>query len=275
LRRSLVAPLHFANPRNVFGILLPVLKRARLPPLLKQPQMVGPLVVAGIAQTVNRVSGVGLSSVFVFLELEVIAQIIEFDVPVDDQASREIVQPRHPQSEVPLWVRNGQFLARLPLAKFGNVFPREGFAVLALKTAEEFDGSPPPRALAASTPVIGLRRRKVQDARKFAIVFMLHRAWFRLTTHAHLNDANTRLQLYMQRSGAELKDCSLWLRNTTAGGSGRDTRLGRVRLGLSIIAAGQAKVVGNEGRRPRCSPHRGQSSGCPQHGMLPAKIKVL
>lgn len=240
MRRSLVAPLHFANPRDVFGVLLPVLERARLPPLLKQPQMIGPLVAAGIAQTVDRVSGVGLSSVFVFLELEVIAQIIEFDVPVDNQASREIVQSRHPQSEVPLRVRNGQFLARLPLAKFGNVFPRESFAVLALKTSEEFDGSPPPRALAASTPVIGLRRRKVQDARKFAIVFMLHRAWFRLTTHAHLDDANTKLQHYMQRSGAELKDCSLWLRNPTAGAP-----VGT----LALAASGLASASSPRGKR--------------------------
>src|SRR5262249_37555482 len=106
------------------------------------------------------------------------------------QALREIFQSRHSQSEVPLGVRDRKLLACLLLAIFGDVFPLKGMAVPAPERAEEFDRSPPPRAPAVGIAVIGLRRRNVQDARKFALVLMLHRAWFRPPTHAPLDDAN-------------------------------------------------------------------------------------
>ena len=110
----------------------------------------------------------------VVLDLGVVAQIVYVDITVDDQALREVVQPRHPQSKVPLGVGDGQLFPSFLLAIFGDIFSGEDIAVLALEGAEELKRSPPPRALAVSTAFIGLRWRNVQDARKFALVLVLH-----------------------------------------------------------------------------------------------------
>ena len=126
----------------------------------------------------------------VVLDLEVLAQIVEVDITVDHQPFGDILQPRHPQPEVTLGIGDGQLLASLLLAIFGDIFPRERIAVLAPEGAEELEGSAPPRALAVGATFIGLRGRDIQDARKFAFVFVLHRAWIRLPTHAQPNDAN-------------------------------------------------------------------------------------
>ena len=73
----------------------------------KNAVQIQPLMAARFAQTVDGVAGVGRATVVVFLDFEVIAQIIEFDVTVNHQAFGEVVQPRHPKSEVPLGVGDG------------------------------------------------------------------------------------------------------------------------------------------------------------------------
>src|SRR5262249_21856502 len=130
---------------------------------------------ARVAQTVNRVAGIGLRPVLVFLDLEVVAQIVDFDVSVDHQAFGEVLQPRYPQAEVALRIGDRQLISSLPTAMLGDVLAREGIAVLAPEGAEELQGSPPPAALASRASLVGLRWRHVQDARKFTLV--LHRPW--------------------------------------------------------------------------------------------------
>jgi hypothetical protein len=63
--------------------------------------------------------------------------------------------------------------------------------MLASEGTEELESSPPPRTLASGTSLIRLRGRYVQDARKFNLGFVLHRAWIQLPTHAQPNNANT------------------------------------------------------------------------------------
>jgi hypothetical protein len=55
----------------------------------------------------DRIAGVGLGAVFVFLCLEVVAQVTDFDVTVDHEALGHILQTRHPQSEMPLRIGDG------------------------------------------------------------------------------------------------------------------------------------------------------------------------
>src|SRR5262245_57843378 len=184
LRCLFVAPLHGAHKRNVVVVLFAVPERARLPSLLKKAQMVGALMVARVAQAMDREAGVGLGSVLVLLELEIIAQIVELDVTVDDKPLGEILQPRHAQAEMPFRVGDGQLLARLLLAVFGHVFARENVAVLASERAEEVDRSAPPGALAIGTSLVSWRRRHAQDARKLGFVLVLHRVWIQIATHA-------------------------------------------------------------------------------------------
>ena len=154
--------------------------------------MVGALVIAGVTRTMDRVAGVGFGTEILVLDLEVLAQIVDVDITVDHQALGDIFQPRHPQPEVTLGVGDGQLLSGLLLAIFGDIFAREGIALLAPEGAEELNGSAPPRALAVGATFIGLRGRDIQDARKFAFVLMLHRAWIRLPTPAH---PTTRTQI--------------------------------------------------------------------------------
>ena len=47
--------------------------------------------------------------------------------------------------------------------------------MFALEGAEELEGSAPPRALTVGAAFICVRGRNIQDARKFAFVFVLHR----------------------------------------------------------------------------------------------------
>ena len=68
--------------------------------------------------------------------------------------------------------------------------------MLAPEGAEELKGPAPPRTLAVYASVIGLRRRHVQGARKFALVLVLHRREFRLPTHAQPNDATQTASSY-------------------------------------------------------------------------------
>src|SRR5262249_35670921 len=89
------------------------------------------------------------------------------------------------------------------------------------EAAEEIERPPPPCALAVCASFVGLRGRNVQDAPKFALVFVLHRAWIRLSTHAQPNTTRTQRVALMQRSSVELKNCSLWLRTSQAPCGGR------------------------------------------------------
>ena len=154
--------------------------------------MVGAFVVARVTRSVDRVAGIGIGAVLVVPDLEVVAKIVYVDIAIDHQALGEILQPRHPQPKMPLGVGDRQFLSSFLLAIFGDIFPREGIGVPAPEGAEKLEGSAPPRAPALGTPFIGLRGRNVQDARKFALVFVLHRAWIRLPTHAQ---PTTRTQI--------------------------------------------------------------------------------
>ena len=86
-------------------------------------------------------------------------------------------------------------------------------AALAAKGAEELEGSAPPCALVVCASFIRLRGHNVQDARKFSLVLLFHRAWSdnqRTHNQRRERDAAT----YMQRSWTELKNCSIWLRNS-------------------------------------------------------------
>jgi hypothetical protein len=139
---------------------------------------------------VDRVAGVGLGTEIAVLNLEVVPEIVYVDITDDHQTFGYILQPRHPQPEVPLGVGDGQLFPGLLLAILGDIFARERVAMFALEGAEELEGSAPPRALAVGASFIGLRRCDAQDARKFALVIVLHRAWIRLPTHALPCDAN-------------------------------------------------------------------------------------
>jgi hypothetical protein len=158
----------------------------------------------------NRIAGVGLGSVLILLELEVIAQIVELDVTVDDEPFGEILQPGNTQAEMSFGVGDGQLRASLLLAVFGYVFSCKNVTMLAFEGAEEVERPPPPRALAIATSLVSLRRRDAQDARKLGLVLVLHRVWIRIATHAQRGHKSS---LYMQLRHTELKDCSLWLRN--------------------------------------------------------------
>jgi len=57
----------------MFVVLVAVGERPRLPTLLEQPQVVGALVVARVACGMDRVAGIGLGAVLVFLDLEVVS----------------------------------------------------------------------------------------------------------------------------------------------------------------------------------------------------------
>ena len=76
---------------------------------------------------------------------------------------------------MPLRIGDRELLASFLLAIFGDIFARECIAVLVPEGAEELEGSAPPRALAVGASFIDLRGRDVQDAREFALVFVLHR----------------------------------------------------------------------------------------------------
>src|SRR3954451_3312656 len=120
-------------------------------------------------------AGVPFGVVVVLLAL-VLAEIVELDVTVDHQPSGHISQPRHAQPEVPLGVGDRQLFASLLLLIFGDVFAREGMALLAAEGAKQLKGSSPPGALAVCTALVGLWRRHVQDARQFVHVIVAHRA---------------------------------------------------------------------------------------------------
>jgi hypothetical protein len=152
------------------------------------------------------------ASLGVVLDVKVIAQVAYVDITIDHQALGEILQPRHPEAKVPLGIGDGELLPSLLLAIFRDVFARKGMALLAPEGSKELESSPPPRALAVGAAFVGLRRRDVQDARKFAHVIVLHRALIRRATQAQ-QTTQTRTPIYMQRSRTELKNCSIWLRN--------------------------------------------------------------
>jgi hypothetical protein len=96
----------------------------------------------------------------------------------------------------------------------GDIFAREHIAVLVVERAEEFKCSAPPRALAVGASFVRLLGRNVQDARKFVFVLLRHRAWIRLSTHATTKGREYKSPIYMQRLRSELKNCSIWLRNS-------------------------------------------------------------
>ena len=170
--------------------------------------MVGPLVIAGVALTVDRVAGVGLASELVVPNLEVFAQIVDINVTVDNQALCQVIQPRHPQRQVTLGVGDRQLLSSLLLAIFGDIFPREDITVLAMEGTDKLERSAPPPTLAIGISFISSGQRNVQDARKFAIVLVFHRA-NPITDARTTDDANAKSTNYMQRSGPELKNCSI------------------------------------------------------------------
>jgi hypothetical protein len=64
--------------------------------------------------------------------------------------------------------------------------------MLALKGAEQLEGSAPPRALAVGIAFIRLRGRDVQDAREFALVFVLHRDG---SGYRRMHNQTTRTQI--------------------------------------------------------------------------------
>jgi hypothetical protein len=80
----------------VLGIFLPLSVRTWLPSFLEQPQVVGTFVTARVARRMDRIAGVGLGPILIFLDLEVVTQIVDVHIPVDDQPSCEILQPRYP-----------------------------------------------------------------------------------------------------------------------------------------------------------------------------------
>jgi len=106
--------------------------------------MVGALMIARVARTMDRVAGVGLGPEVAVLDLEVVSDVAYVDITVDHQAFGEILQPRHAEPEVPLGVGDRQLHTSFLLAIFRNIFPREGTAVLAAIGAEEIEGSAPP-----------------------------------------------------------------------------------------------------------------------------------
>jgi hypothetical protein len=128
------------------------------------------------------------------------------------------------QSEVPLRVGDRQLLSRLAVAVLGDGLPREGIAVLAPECAEEIERSPPPCALAVRSTLVGLRRRNVQDARKLALVFVLHRAWIRPPTHAQANRRTRNASLLCSAHPPNSRNCLLCLRNLRLSWAGRPPR---------------------------------------------------
>jgi putative transposase len=176
--------------------------------------MVGALVIAGVAWSVDRVAGVGIDTELV-LDLEVLAQVVDVDITVNHQPFGDIFQPRHPQPKMTLGIGDRQLLARLLLAIFGDIFTRERIAVLAPEGDEQLERPAPPRALAVGAAFIGLRRRDIQDARKFTLVLVLHRAWIRLTDARTTKRRERKSPICMPRSCIELKNCSLCLSNPT------------------------------------------------------------
>ena len=71
---------------------MPVTERAGFPALLEQPQVVGAFVVARIGRALDRIPSVGVRAVLVFLDVEVVAEIVELDVAIDHQASGHVLQ---------------------------------------------------------------------------------------------------------------------------------------------------------------------------------------
>ena len=143
--------------------------------------MIGALVVASFTMAQDRIPGVGFGAIVV-LGLTVVAEIVEFDIPIDDQPLGRILQPRYPQAEVPLRIGDRQLLASLVFAEFGDVFPGEGIPVVAPERSEQLERSAPPGTPAVGAAFIGFRGRDIQDAREFALV--LHWPEIRLATRA-------------------------------------------------------------------------------------------
>ena len=109
---------------------------------------------------------------------------------------------------MPLGVGDGEPFPGFLLAVFGDIFPREDVAVLAPEGAEELERPAPPRALAVGSSFIGSRRRNVQDARKLALVLVLHLHGSNCGCTHNQSDANGTAT-YMQRSCTELKNSSI------------------------------------------------------------------
>jgi hypothetical protein len=97
LRRLLVAPLQVAHARNVFGVLVSVPKRTRFPFVFKKAQVVGALVIARVARIVDRIAGVGVAGVLVFLDCEVLAQIVYINIAVEPLAISSNRDSRSPK----------------------------------------------------------------------------------------------------------------------------------------------------------------------------------
>ena len=77
---------------------------------------------------------------------------------------------------MPLGIGDGQLLPSLLLAIFGDVLAREDIAPLAPEGSEQLERFSPPSAFAFCISFVGLWGRHVQDARKLALVLLLHRA---------------------------------------------------------------------------------------------------
>ena len=79
----------------------------------------------------------------------------------------------------------------------------------AMEGTDKLERSAPPRTLAIGASCISSGWRNVQDARKFAIVLAFHPAGNPIADARTTDDANAKSTNYMQRSGLELKNCSI------------------------------------------------------------------